>query len=191
MKYFFTLLILFSSIASSGFPQTQPKNPPPIPPLTHELIRDYREVLSKLLALLETFEDKHLAWRPSPGVRATREVFVHIAATNLVLPTTAGIKPPIEPKSNMEKTITDREEIRKLLLTSFDHVIEHLQSSSPAELQKPITLFGRKTSVLFMYVRLLGHCHEHLGQLIAYTRVNGLVPPWSRQQPRRTTPPSP
>ena len=191
MKYLFALLILMTVSTIPGFPQSQPENPSRIPSLTHELVRDYREVLSKLLALLNTFEDEHLAWRPSPGVRATREVFVHIAATNLVLPTTAGIKPPIEPKSNMEKTITDREEIRKLLLTSFNHVIQHLQSSSPAELQKPITLFGHKTSVLFMYIRLLGHCHEHLGQLIAYTRVNGLVPPWSRQQPRRTTPRSP
>ncbi len=24
------------------------------------------------------------------------------------------------------------------------------------------------------------HAHEHLGQLIAYARVNSIVPPWSR-----------
>ena len=26
----------------------------------------------------------------------------------------------------------------------------------------------------------LSHCNEHLGQLIAYSRMNGITPPWSK-----------
>jgi hypothetical protein len=29
-------------------------------------------------------------------------------------------------------------------------------------------------------VTMLSHLHEHLGQSIAYGRMNGVVPPWSR-----------
>jgi uncharacterized damage-inducible protein DinB len=28
---------------------------------------------------------------------------------------------------------------------------------------------------------LAGHAHEHLGQSIAYARVNGIVPPWTAE----------
>ena len=31
-----------------------------------------------------------------------------------------------------------------------------------------------------LWVRLVTHMHEHLGQVIAYSRANEIVPPWSR-----------
>ena len=30
-----------------------------------------------------------------------------------------------------------------------------------------------------IYLRILVHANEHLGQLIGYARMNGVVPPWS------------
>jgi uncharacterized damage-inducible protein DinB len=30
-----------------------------------------------------------------------------------------------------------------------------------------------------MYLRIIVHANEHMGQLVAYARVNGIVPPWS------------
>ena len=30
-----------------------------------------------------------------------------------------------------------------------------------------------------MYLRIIVHDNEHMGQLIAYARMNGIVPPWS------------
>ena len=32
------------------------------------------------------------------------------------------------------------------------------------------------------FTLLLSHAHEHLGQSIAYARMNGVTPPWSAQQ---------
>jgi hypothetical protein len=29
-------------------------------------------------------------------------------------------------------------------------------------------------------MRILVHMHEHLGQSIAYARMNGITPPWSK-----------
>ena len=31
-----------------------------------------------------------------------------------------------------------------------------------------------------LWVRLVTHMHDHLGQVIAYSRANAIVPPWSR-----------
>jgi hypothetical protein len=32
-----------------------------------------------------------------------------------------------------------------------------------------------------MLMITLGHLREHLGQSIAYARINGVVPPWSKK----------
>ncbi len=34
-----------------------------------------------------------------------------------------------------------------------------------------------------MYLRIIVHDNEHMGQLIAYGRMNGIVPPWSKAGP--------
>jgi uncharacterized damage-inducible protein DinB len=32
-----------------------------------------------------------------------------------------------------------------------------------------------------MYLRIMVHANEHMGQLIAYARMTGVVPPWSKK----------
>jgi uncharacterized damage-inducible protein DinB len=41
-----------------------------------------------------------------------------------------------------------------------------------------------------MLVHIVTHAHEHLGQSIAYARMNGVVPPWTaaRQQSQQAPP---
>jgi hypothetical protein len=55
-----------------------------------------------------------------------------------------------------------------------------LEAADEAALAKQIELFGMKSSVRGAYLLLLSHAHEHLGQAIAYSRSNGIVPPWSK-----------
>jgi hypothetical protein len=55
-------------------------------------------------------------------------------------------------------------------------------ATADADMDKPVDLFGMKTSVRGGYMLLLSHAHEHLGQSIAYARSNGIVPPWTAKQ---------
>lgn len=43
-----------------------------------------------------------------------------------------------------------------------------------------VTIEGRDATVDGVYLRILVHANEHMGQLVAYARMNGIVPPWSR-----------
>ena len=45
----------------------------------------------------------------------------------------------------------------------------------------PATIFGRQTTKRDACMLTVVHAHEHLGQLIAYARSNGITPPWSAQ----------
>jgi hypothetical protein len=51
---------------------------------------------------------------------------------------------------------------------------------SPDSLVGTRKLFGRDYSILETSIGMTADLHEHLGQLIAYARVNGIVPPWSK-----------
>ena len=42
------------------------------------------------------------------------------------------------------------------------------------------TLYGRQVGEWAVLLQLVTHMNEHLGQSIAYARMNGVVPPWSR-----------
>jgi len=52
-------------------------------------------------------------------------------------------------------------------------------SVADARLGEPTKLFGQDSTVRAAMLLFVTHMHEHLGQLVAYARSNGVVPPWS------------
>ena len=66
----------------------------------------------------------------------------------------------------------------EFLKDSFDAV----RAAHPsADQQKKVKPFGiREATANDVFLRLLVHNHEHLGQAIAYARMNGVAPPWSQ-----------
>ncbi|NNE67593.1 MAG: hypothetical protein HKN33_13600 [Pyrinomonadaceae bacterium] len=51
---------------------------------------------------------------------------------------------------------------------------------SDADLEKDVKFFGNDTTYRGVWSFMNAHTNQHLGQLIAYSRVNGIVPPWSQ-----------
>jgi len=50
-----------------------------------------------------------------------------------------------------------------------------------ADADKPQKMFGRDTTQRGSFFMVTGHMGEHLGQSIAYARVNDIVPPWTAE----------
>ena len=50
----------------------------------------------------------------------------------------------------------------------------------PADLQRKVHIADRDARVDGMYLRIIVHANEHMGQLVAYARMAGVVPPWSQ-----------
>jgi uncharacterized damage-inducible protein DinB len=61
---------------------------------------------------------------------------------------------------------------------SFEQVAE-------AELDRRLQFFGEETAVRRAYLRMLAHTHEHMGQMVAYLRFNGIAAPWPDWRPDR------
>jgi hypothetical protein len=53
---------------------------------------------------------------------------------------------------------------------------------TPEQMDTPAEFFGMKTTRRGAYMLLLSHAHEHLGQAIAYARMNKITPPWTSRE---------
>jgi uncharacterized damage-inducible protein DinB len=141
---------------------------------------EWGHVSRQLVALAEAIPADKYSWRPAPGVRSTSEVFMHIALANFYLLSVTGPPMPSEIKSNqMEKTVTAKPEVIDWLKRSLDAVKTAHANVKPADLQRKVKVANRDATVDGMYLRIIVHANEHMGQLVAYARMNGIVPPWS------------
>ena len=105
---------------------------------------------------------------------------MHIAISNFGLLAVTGPKVPSDLTStDQEKTVTDKAEVIRWLTRSLEAVRVTHAGAKPADLRRAVKVEGRDATVDGMYLRIIVHANEHMGQLIAYARVNGITPPWS------------
>jgi uncharacterized damage-inducible protein DinB len=140
---------------------------------------EWKHVTSQLIALAEATPAEKFAFRPSPGVRSTSEVYMHIAMANFFLLSYTGPKMPADMKMDMEKTVTSKAEVISWLKRSLEAVKTARATVTPSDLQRKLKIYDRDATVDGMYLRIIIHANEHMGQLIAYARMSGVVPPWS------------
>jgi hypothetical protein len=142
---------------------------------------DLDAVSSKFIQLAQAFPADKYSWRPMEGVRSVAEVLM-LAATEGYgfIPTTFGAKPGMPGSREELAKVTDKTQIIDHLNKGFAYAKQQLQTVDPATLTGKRKMMGRDMSVIDGMLFLGGDLHEHLGQLIAYARMNKIVPPWSK-----------
>ena len=140
---------------------------------------EWRHVSQQLIALAEATPADKFAWRPAPGVRSTSEVYMHIVLANFGLLNVTGPKVPPDLNEGIEKTVTSKPEVIAWLKRSLEAVQKAHLAETPKDLQRKVRIADRDATVDGMYLRIIVHANEHMGQLIAYARMTGVTPPWS------------
>jgi uncharacterized damage-inducible protein DinB len=162
---------------AKGPQQTAPRPAAPLTGFRAEFFENLDDVQEKILELAETTPADKFSWRPAPGVRSVSEVYMHIAGGNYFLATFMGVQPP-KRDMDLEKNITRKADVIAELKRSFEHLRDAARKTE--DLEKQTKMFGGTTTYRGVMVTMLSHLHEHLGQSIAYGRMNGVIPPWSR-----------
>lgn len=146
-----------------------------------DILWQIQDAEKKLIQLAEATPAEKFAWRPSEGVRSTGEVFMHVAGANYFIPTFWGTNIPegIKPRE-FEKQGADKAKVLETLKKSFEYARAAVEAVPDGDLDKQIKLFGNDASTRMALLVVATHGHEHLGQSIAYARMNGIVPPWSQ-----------
>lgn len=160
------------------------------PPFLGDFLIEVDRVQTQIFALAEAMPQEVFNWRPAEGVRSAGEVYLHIAFGNYGLLAVSGHAPPAEVADQIavdkirawDTSTTDKAAITAKLSSSFDHLRSTVSGLGEADLETPVDFFGQTPTKRQMLLLLLGHLHEHLGQQIAYARMNGVAPPWTAAQ---------
>jgi uncharacterized damage-inducible protein DinB len=147
-----------------------------------EFLAQLKDVEEKLTSLAEAVPADKFSWHPAEGVRSVSEVYMHVASGNYFILGFVGAKAPEGTGFTMEKDITEKKDVIAALKKSMEHARKAVASMNDADLDKGLKLFGQETTYRGTLLLLSNHMHEHLGQSIAYARMIGVVPPWSRSE---------
>ncbi len=142
----------------------------------------FNAAADKLVQLAEAIPADKYGWRPAEGVRSVSEVFMHVAGGNYLFTRFVGSQMAAPFGSDAETAVTDKARVIDQLKRSVEQTNNVFDGLSEADLDKPTSLFGNETTYRGVLMVLVSHEHEHLGQMIAYARSNGVTPPWSRPE---------
>lgn len=135
---------------------------------------------AQVIQLAEAFSEEQYNWRPSEGVNSVGEALLHVAGGNYYLASKMGFAPPEDVDMMNLGKITGKENIIAALKKSNEFVLDKITKVETASLNEEVDFGFAKMNKLGGLLAIMEHNGEHKGQLIAYARTNGVVPPWSR-----------
>lgn len=135
---------------------------------------------SRVLSLAEAIPADKYSWRPEKEVMSVEEVYTHIARYNYYyLESSLGISAPDDVDVENMESITGKENVVDILKRSIEHVKKAIKEMPDSKLQEETEMYGNTVNGQAVLMQLITHKSEHVGQSIAYARMNGIVPPWS------------
>jgi uncharacterized damage-inducible protein DinB len=147
--------------------------------LSPDLLSDWQRNRSTVLAYIDAMPDSATGFRPTPGVRTFAEQFDHVVTTNLEVAAMAlrGLKAAPQ-LGDSAVYLHDKAALRRYADTTYGFVLAALQQASPAQLRRPVGIYGQPPQPA---ARLAALSFEHavwtLGQVVPYLRLNGVTPP--------------
>ncbi|HEU5145132.1 MAG TPA: DinB family protein [Chryseosolibacter sp.] len=170
MKYLLTIVGL--AFSAAAFCQGQFQN---------ESAGSLSYVSGQVMQLAKAIPAEKYSYTPQQGVRSVSEVCAHIISANYFFASRLGAKIPEDVEmETLEKELNEKEMIEKELKRSYEVMIQAIKNTDDAALANKVEFPfpGEFTSMSAILISL-SHSNEHLGQLIAYARMNGITPPWS------------
>jgi len=138
------------------------------------------ELEEKFTGLCDVMVGDKQTYRPGEDVRSMSEVLLHVASANYFVARAFGTNPHEGlDVGGLRDSTTNAGEIKSALEKSFANLQGAVGKLSASEADSAMKMFGQDTTKRGGMLMALNHLSEHLGQMIAYTRVNGVTPPWS------------
>ena len=150
-----------------------------------QTVADLEQMRDKFLSLAEAFPEEMWDWAPMEDTRSVRDVMVLMVAEGNVFPGMWGADPPSGGASDFGAEIgrvtpMSKADVIREMGSALNYMIEATRSLTPDQRRADANWFGEATNGVGIVGYSVVDMHEHLGQSIAYARMNQIVPPWSR-----------
>jgi uncharacterized damage-inducible protein DinB len=171
MKYvfsFFAVLLCAGALAQGQFQK--------------ETAGSLTYVSGQVMQLAQAIPADKYAYSPQAGVRSVAQVCAHIISANYFFASKLGGKIPADVKmETLEKDLKAKDAIEKELKRSYEVMIGAIKNTNDGALASKVEFpFPGEFTGMSAILISLSHSNEHLGQLIAYARMNGIKPPWTQ-----------
>jgi hypothetical protein len=148
-------------------------------------LADLDTLHARFMALANAIPAEKYSWRPTAEVRTISEAFMHVAGewyyftpVSVAGKAPADFGSPREKLPALEKTVTTKDAVIAELNKSWAHCRKEVLAADASKLTGKYKPFGVTIDQAAM--AMTGDLHEHLGQLIVYSRSVGVKPPWSK-----------
>lgn len=144
-------------------------------------MRSFNYSAQRMVRLAEAIPADKFSWSPGEGVMSIEHVYMHIAHYNYLYPKeNLGLSIPDDIDMESLESITGKDEVVAHLRRSMQYVRETVKAMTDEQLVEATVLYGQDVQGWAVLFQLVAHMNEHVGQSIAYARMNGITPPWSQ-----------
>jgi uncharacterized damage-inducible protein DinB len=152
------------------------QQPRVLPTPAQGINNNLRGVNRRVLEMAKDFPADRYDFRAAKDVRSFGEVILHVMAGNTYAAKIARGETADWDKEEVDpKAYKGKDQIVAAFQKSVDDVTEAVQKLPPDQINK----------TLAPYLAVIEHAGEHYGQLVVYYRLNAMVPPASRPQPKK------
>ncbi|HEU0173869.1 MAG TPA: DinB family protein [Blastocatellia bacterium] len=170
-------LVCFAQQASGGVVRPVAKIAPADPIAT--LVADWTRARDYTKEYLEAMPEDGVGLKPTPEIRSFAEQMLHLANANFAFASAAtGAANPQQGK-NLEKMdeYKTKAALTKIVMESYDFVINSVKGLDAKKMDEPIKLFGREMTRAVALNKGFEHQTHHRGQTTIYLRLKGVTPP--------------
>lgn len=149
-------------------------------------LQDLGVVQKKFVDLANALPGDKLTWRPTADSRSFAEVLLHVSGERYQILHLMGTELPAGfDGKTYEKSTTDRAKLVEELNKSWEYTQKAINGMTNADFAKLLPALGPQANAGDVIYILVADAHEHLGQVVAYARENGIVPPWTVEQQKK------
>jgi uncharacterized damage-inducible protein DinB len=190
MKKLLMMLLMLGAFSVAASAQGM-QAPPPAKDSGHALSHMLSIVEMEVVSAAEAMPEDKYSFRPTQGefkdVRTFGDQFRHIGFVNQMFASAiSGEKNPLTDAGGENgPALKSKDEIVKQLKDSFAALHKSLESLSASNEMEIVDMFGMKMPKVNIAALAIGHPFDHYGQAVVYLRMNNIIPPASRPQPKK------
>ncbi|WP_214226704.1 DinB family protein [Pedobacter sp. B4-66] len=144
-----------------------------------DLAKEWERSKAYTKEYLDAMPESGYALKPTPEMRSFAEQVLHLSDANYGFASAAtGAKSPFG-QGELEKTSDkSKANVTKLVLASYDFVIDNIKKMPEAQLDEQVKLFGSfDMTKRLALAKAFEHQAHHRGQTTVYLRLAGVKPP--------------
>lgn len=142
------------------------------------LIKEWERAKAFTMEYLEAMPADKYGYKPTPEIRSFEQQLLHLADANYGFAAAiTGQVSPVE-RGGAEKIAgTSKEATVKMVMDSYDFVINAIKGLTEAQFGENISIFGMEMTREVALEKAFEHQTHHRGQTTPYIRLAGATPP--------------